>query len=118
MDTTTYLCAKFPLVALRKLRFFFGDAHVLPYTESCSNDADPTPPLHSLPYSEDVRIGNFRRYHIRGRVNCIVVSFDKFRNKVYISVRIFIGKIFIQPIADSPMSSLMTEHFTSGFLRT
>ena len=47
-------------------------------------------------------------------MNRIVVSFDIFRKNVYISVRIFVGKIFIQPIADRPMSSFDDRAFHVG----
>jgi len=44
-------------------------------------------------------------------VTCIVVSFDNVGRK---SVRICTSKIFIQPIADSPMSSFDDRAFHVG----
>ena len=75
--------------SLCKLNFLFADSHMLPDTKLGRRDTKTLPlRLHPTSYYEDVNIGHARRCHICGRVNCVIVSLDKFRQNVYIAVRI------------------------------
>jgi hypothetical protein len=47
-------------------------------------------------------------------VNCIVIRVDKFFEKVYVSVGIFVTKVLVEFIADSSMRSFDNSAFNIG----
>jgi hypothetical protein len=70
-----------------KFHFVFANTHVLPNTKLGSRDSNPqSPGFHPAPYCEDVSVGHSRRQHTSYRVDCVIVSLDKFRQKVYIPI--------------------------------
>jgi len=102
------LGAEILFVSLGTPLLFLGDAHVLPKTERCFRDANAPPfpgRLQPLLYCENVRIGDSRGRYANRRVNGVIVDLDKFRQKINISVVIFIYKIFVDSIANCAMHS-------------
>jgi len=99
-----YLRANILLGALGTLHLLLADTHVLTHAKLGLRDENAAcPGLHPFPYREDVRIGHSRRRHAGRRVNRVIVGPDKFWENVDITVDIFVGEIFIQPIANRPM---------------
>jgi len=103
------------LGALRKLHPLLADMHVLPDAKRGLRDANAASPrLQILPNREDVRIGHSRRRHASRRVNRVIVGPDKYWESVDIPVGIFVGEIFIQPIANRPMRAFGDATFNAG----
>ena len=72
-----------------KLSFLFADTHLLPDRKLGCRDSKPLSPyLHPAPYCEDFSVGHSRRRHSSCRVDRVIVSFDKFRQNVYLPVGI------------------------------
>jgi len=92
------------LGALGKLHLVLAETHVLPYAKPRLGDRNTTSAgLHPVPYRENVRFGNSRWRHARRRANRVIVGTDKFSDNVYICAGIFVGVIFIEPIANRTM---------------
>ena len=101
-----YFGTEIVFCTLWKLHFLFADSHVLPDTKLGRRDSNTlTLGLHPTPYCEDVSIGHSRRLHACSRVNCVIVSLDKFRQNVYIAVRIRGRKKFEKSISDRPVNT-------------
>ena len=89
-----YFDTEFVFRSLCKLHFLLADSHMLPDKNLDRRDSKTLPlDLHTAPYSEDVSIGHSRRCYTCGRVDCVIVSLDKFRHIVYIAVRILERKL-------------------------
>jgi len=103
------------LCSLWTLHFLFVDSHVLPDTKHDRSDTNTLPvDLHPTIFCVDESIGHSRRRYACGRMNRVIVSLDKFRQNVYISVGIFICKILVQSISDYPMSMFHDRTFDFG----
>jgi len=110
-----YVGAEILFGSLGKPHFLLADTHVLPNMKRRFREANaPSPGLHSLPYSEYVRIGDSRGRYFSRRVNRVIVRLDKFRQNINISVRIFICKIFIESIANRAMHTFQDRRFQVG----
>ena len=98
-----------------KLHFLFGETHVLPATNLGCRDSNPlSSGFHPAPYCEDVTVGHSRRRHSNCRVDCVIVSLDKFRQNVYITVGIAGSKIFERSISQCPVSTFYDRTFDVG----
>jgi len=75
-----------------------------------------SPILHPLLYLENVPIGHSRQRHASRLVDRVSVGFDKFRENVDISVRIFISAIFVHHIANRSMRAFDDGAFNFGIL--
>ena len=89
---------------------------MLPYTKLGRRDSNTLAlGLHPTPYCEDVTIGHSRRRHTCSRVNCVLVSLDKFQQKVYIAVGILVRKKIEKSITDRPVSTFYDRTFHIRF---
>jgi len=114
-----YFGTEIVFCTLWKLHFLFADSHVLPDTKLGRRDSNTlTLGLHPTPYCEDVSIGHSRRLHACSRVNCVIVSLDKFRQNVNISVRVPERKISVKSISGRPVGVFNDCTFLIGFLQT
>jgi len=94
---------------------FSSESYVLPDTKLGRCDSHTLPlGLHPTPYCEDVSIGHSRRCHACSRVNRVIVSLDKFRQNVNISVRVPERKISVQTISDRPLGTFHDRTFHIG----
>jgi hypothetical protein len=99
---------------LANFSFVFADSDVLTHPKSGYRSLYLTVSgTHLIPYGGYIRIAYFGQRHTGGAVNR-VVGRDKFREYVFLSVRIFIRKIFVQPISDSTMTPLYYGAFHVG----
>jgi hypothetical protein len=102
--------------SLCKLHFVFADSHVQPDTKLWRRDKNTlSQGLHPTPYCEDVRIGHSRMWITCGRVNCVIVSLDKFRQNVNIYVSILVREKSVQSISDRIVSMFHDRIFHIGF---
>jgi hypothetical protein len=98
-----------------KPHFLFADTKVLPDTKLGCCDSNPLYPcFHPAKYCEDVNVGHSRLRHTSFRVDCVIVSLDKFRQNVYIPVRIGERKISQTSISDRPVSTIYDRAFHVG----
>jgi len=98
-----------------KLHFLFADTHVLPDRKRVCRDSNPlSPGFNPAPYCKDVSVGHSRRRHTSCIVDCVIVSFDKFRQNVYTPVGIGERKISEKSISDRPLSTLYDHTFHVG----
>jgi len=89
------------LGAHAKLQLLLADMHVLPHAKFGFRDEDAlSAGLNRLPFRENVLIGYSPKSHAHRLVNRVIVGPGKFWENVDIFVRIFVGEIFIQPIAN------------------
>jgi len=70
--------------------------------------------IHPIPNRGNIGICYFRWRHASSVVNRICVCFDKFWENVDISVRIFIGKVFVELIANHSISNFYDGAFHFG----
>ena len=97
------------------LHFLFADYHVLPDTKLGRRDSNTLSlGLHPTPYSEDVSIVHSRRRRACSLVNRVIVSLDKFRQNVYISVRISDRGKFEKSLSDRPLGTFHDGTFHIG----
>jgi len=62
--------------------------------------------IQPLPYRENIRIDHLRQRHASSIVTGVIVLFDKIRENADIFMRIFIGEILVEPIANVSMISI------------
>jgi hypothetical protein len=90
-----YLGTEIVFRVLDKFHFLFSDTHVLRDTNlGCLDSNLLSPGFHPAPYCEDFSVGHSLRRHTICRVDCVIVSLDKFRQNVYIPLGIRECKIF------------------------
>ena len=112
-NNSTYFGTEIMFCSLCKLQFLFADSHVLPDTKLGLRDSNTlTLGLHPTPYFEEVSVGQSQRFHTCGRVNCVIVSLDKFRQNFDIAVRIFEREKSVQFICDRPVSTFPRPHIS------
>ena len=98
-----------------KNNFLFADSHVLPHTKLGFRDSNSlSPGLNPAPYCEDFSVGHSRRRHTSCRVDCVILSLDKFRLNVYIPVGNGERKISEKSITDRPVSTFYDLTFHVG----
>ena len=71
-------------------------------------------PTHLIPDRQDVGVAHVGRCHTCGRMNCGIVPPDKFEQDIYIFIRVLIGEISVQFIAQSSVDTLHNGTFEVG----
>ena len=109
-----YLGAEILFGPFRKLHLLFADTHVLTRKKSPSYRMDATSPIiYLLRYRDDIGIRYFGRCHARCREYC-VIGVDEFRENVDISVRVFRGELFIEPVPNCSLIPFQDREFNVG----
>ena len=96
-----------------KPHFLFADT--LPDTKLSYRYSKPlSPGLHLAPYCEEFRVGHSRMCHSSCRVDCVIVSFDKFWQDIYIALCIRGCKVFEMSITDRTVSTFHDSTYLVG----
>jgi hypothetical protein len=100
---------------LGKFHFLFADTHVLSDTKpGCRDSNTQSPGFHPAPYCEDVDVGHSRQRHTSCRMDCVIISLDKFQQNVYKTMWIRECKIFESSITDCPVKTFYARTFYVG----
>jgi len=63
-------------------------------------------PTHLIPDCQDVGVAHTGGCHACGRINCSIVPLNKFGQDINIFIRVLIGEISVQFIAQRPVDTL------------